>query len=84
MSRFTKSFLAEDSLSCSLTGKYSQSPSISEHRRSQNTHFGRASKEIPSVSNYDDILQFSVTEAIGKQKLSHVPSAGSVPPLHLS
>lgn len=68
----------EEALSCSLTGKYSQSPPRSSHRRSPMPHFGTATKEISSKSPYDPLFVLEVPSSIGRQFQSHTRSPISV------
>jgi hypothetical protein len=60
----------EDSLTCSLTGKYSQSPSQSKHRRARNAIVGKAKRMEDPRNRPDPLLELSIPETLGVYTLS--------------
>jgi hypothetical protein len=67
-----------DTLTASLTGKYSMSPMESTHRRSKVASFGKALKNVPSKPRHDTILELDFPVSFGKQTLSHARSPSTV------
>jgi hypothetical protein len=69
-STFTGKVDVADTLSASLTGKYSMAPPESTHRRSKAAHFGGSLKNVPTKPLHDPLISLSIPGSIGRQTLS--------------